>query len=145
MSSRLRSPLPSARSSVHGARGHQVAVVDDADPVAHALGDFQDVGGEEDRRAAVRQLAQDVLDQAGGLGVEPDGGLVEDEDFGVVNQRGRERGLLLHAVAVGVDQVVAHIRQVEQAQELVNPVFHLGRRSCRTGRPRSAAARGPKA
>ena len=84
------------------------------------------MGGEKDRRAATGHLAQDILDQAGGLGVQPDGGLIQHQYFGVVHQGGSQRGLLLHAVAVRVDGVVAGLGQVEQAQQLVDPPRHLG-------------------
>ena len=51
-------------------------------------------------------------------GVEPDGGLVQEENLGVVDQRAREGHLLLHAVAVALDQVAGRVVQVEQAQQL---------------------------
>ena len=126
ISSRLVCPvLSSVRKFIHGAHGDQLTFVDDPDAVAHALGDLQDVGGEHDRRAAVCQLAQDILDQARGLRVQPHGRLIEHEHPGIVHQRRGQGGLLLHAVTVGIDRIVCRSGQVEHAQQLIDAARRL--------------------
>jgi hypothetical protein len=100
-------------------------MVDDADPVAHVLGDLEDVGGEEDRRAPPGHLPQDVFDQPGRPRVEADRRLVQQEHPGIVNQGCRQGGLLAHAMAVGVDRIVAGPGQVEHAQQFLAAPRHL--------------------
>ena len=56
---------------VQRAHRHQLTAVDDPDAVAHALGNFEDMGREHHRRAAVRDLAQDILNQARRARIEP--------------------------------------------------------------------------
>src|SRR3970040_2520873 len=71
--------LADAAQLIHRSGGDQASLVDDADAIAHAFGDFEDVGRKEHRRAAVSQLAQDVLDQARRLRVESDRRLLEHQ------------------------------------------------------------------
>ena len=100
MSSRLASLLMEPRSSSIVPTEIRHRLVDDADAVAHALGNFQDVRGEEDGGAAFGHLAQDILDQPGGLGVQPDGRLIQYQHFRIVDQGGSQSSFLLHAMAV---------------------------------------------
>jgi len=56
-----------------------------------------------------------------------------------------QRGLLLHAMTIGIDQVVAGFDQCEQAQQLFKPVVDLLGSHCYTGRRRNGAAHGQTA
>src|SRR5690606_8636818 len=61
---RLRAKL------LHGAFGDEPAALNDADAVAHALGDLEGVRAHEHRAAAVHELPEEVLEQARALGIE---------------------------------------------------------------------------
>ena len=80
------------------ALGDQPAARDDADPVGHALGHFQNMRGHDHGGAGARAFAQHVLDLAGGAGVEPGERLVENDQPRRVNERAGERHLLAHAL-----------------------------------------------
>ena len=81
------------------------------------------MGGKENGRAAVAQLAQDIFDQARRLGVEADGRLIQEENFGIMDQGAGDGDLLLHAVAVAFQQVGGGIGELEQAQQFAGAVF----------------------
>jgi hypothetical protein len=68
-----------------GAEGDEAPLMDDADAVGHFLGDAQLVGGNENSHAGERALLEEVLDDAGVLGIKADHGFVNDEDFGIVD------------------------------------------------------------
>src|SRR2546427_3493461 len=65
------------------------AVVYDRDPVAEVLRLLEDVGREEDREAVVDPLLEIVQGVPPHYGVEPDGGLVEEEEVHVVDELAR--------------------------------------------------------
>ena len=102
---------------VHCADGDEFPLSDDADTVTHALGDFEDVGGEDDGHAPAGQLAEDVFDKPGAFWIEADGGFVEDEQGRVMDERARKGGLLLHPVREGVDQIVGVAFEAKQAEQ----------------------------
>src|SRR5262249_35556981 len=69
---------------------------DETDLVAELLGLLENVGREDDGLAARAELHQVFLDQARIDRVEARKDFVEDQDLGVVNDRGDELDLLLH-------------------------------------------------
>src|SRR5205823_14364633 len=75
---------------------HQAAAVDDREAGAHPLRDLQDVGREEDRLSLLAEVLEDVFHLAGALRIQAHGGLVEEENLRVVEQRRGERDLLPH-------------------------------------------------
>src|SRR4029078_5273182 len=79
------------------ALGNQAAVAQHADPLGHALGDLEDVGGHDDGVAIFDARLEEGLYLAGGAGVETGQRLVEDDQTRVVDQRPGERHLLAHA------------------------------------------------
>ena len=67
--------------------GDQAAPVDDHD-VVHGLGDLgQEVAGDEDRAALVSQAAEQAAQPPDTLRVQAVGGLVEDQQVRVLQQR----------------------------------------------------------
>ena len=75
--------------------------------VGDALGDFEDVRGQHDRRAGGDAGGQDVLDLPRRGGVEAGQRLVEHQQLGVVDQRPGERRLLPHALGEALAALAA--------------------------------------
>ena len=85
------------------ARGGDPAAADDHELVGDHLDLGQQVRGQQHGPAAVGEVAQQRAHPAHALGVEPVGGLVEDQHLGVAEQRVREPEPLAHA-----ERVLAH-------------------------------------
>ena len=80
------------------AQRDDLALIDHGDAVAEPLGLVHVMGGEQDGATPVLQVANDVPELAARLRVEPGGGLVEEEQLGVADQRdGHGKTLLLAA------------------------------------------------
>ncbi len=105
-----------------GIVGHHLALAEDQDGGADLLHDLEDVRAVEDDLAAVGECAQQAAEHERGGDVETGEGLVEDEDFGIVEQGGGEQNFLTHALGVGGERLVAIVPEPEGAEELV----HLG-------------------
>ena len=100
------------------AGGDDLAVVDDGDAVAEALGFFDVVSGEDDGFLFATKLFDDVVDFAADLRVEAGGGLIEEEDFGVVDEgHGEGEALFLAAGQLGVEGVALFV-EAEALEEL---------------------------
>jgi hypothetical protein len=86
----------------------------------HAVGDRLDLGQQVRREqhgaAAVGEAAQQLAHPAHALRVEPVGGLVEDQDLGLAEQRVGEPEALAHAERVGADAPAA--RRLVEADEV---------------------------
>ena len=74
-----------------------LAVIHDGHPVAQPLGFFHVVGGEQDGAAGGLEALDQAPELPPGLGVEPGGGLVEEEELGVADQGAGECQPLLLA------------------------------------------------
>ena len=74
------------------------AVLDDGDAIAEAFGFFHQMSGEEDGFAAFADAADEIPDCSTSLRIETGGQLVEEDHFGIVDEReGDEEALLLAA------------------------------------------------
>ena len=71
--------------------------MDDANARAQTLGHVEQVRREEDGLAFCAAAPQPILQLAGGTGVQPVGGLIQDQDRRVMNERAGKAQLLLHA------------------------------------------------
>src|SRR5438270_14012467 len=93
--------------------GKELTVMNDANVIAEALHFAHDVRGKDDGLAAVAAVANESDDSTGGHDVEAGGGLVENHDWGIVNEGAGDGSFLLHAcgqlVAGGVVKSV-HVR-----------------------------------
>ena len=78
------------------AAGHHSAVDNHAHAVAQALDKAENVGAQDYRLAFGAQFLKEIGDGARREHVESVGGLVEDDDVGVVHERDDNRHLLLH-------------------------------------------------
>jgi hypothetical protein len=98
----------------------------------------EQVAGEDDGLAAAPEFEDEVLDLPGADGVQARGGLVEDEEFGVVDQGLGDADAPLHALGVLADGPVLGVGQADHVQQLVDAALtHLagpGRRACRSSR-----------
>ena len=88
-----------------------------------AFGDFQRVGAHQHRAAPLHELAEQVLEQAGALGIEAHHRLVHHDDLGLVHQRAGDDQLLPHPVAVRFGELVLPAAQLEQLEQLVDPAL----------------------
>jgi len=105
-----------------GALGDEAAAVDDGDVAAEAFDDFKDVRGEEDGCAAGDHALKHIFEGAGCDGVYAFEGLVEEEDFGAMNDGGGEGELFLHAVGKVGDELFGFGREVHEVEKLVGTV-----------------------
>ena len=123
-----------ADERVGRALGDEVAVVDDADPVAQ-LGGFLHVVRRVEHGDA--EPSDRLEDGVAALRVDAHRGLVEDEQLGSVQQAGRHVGPPLHAARVGADAVLPPIGQSDQFERLADAGLGAPcRRARRAGRRR---------
>ncbi len=110
-----------------GALGHDPALVQDEHPVAGGLHLLQDVGGEDDR-LLLAQALDELADLDDLVGVQPGGGLVQDEDLGVVDDGLGQAGALPEALGQGVDAAVHHRLQAALPDDLADALGLLAAR-----------------
>ena len=99
------------------ALGDETAVIDDADPLGHAFGDLENVGGHDDGDAAADLFEQHLLDLPGRAGVEAGQRLVEDDELGIVDEGAGEGDLLQHALGEAAAALVGVRGEAEPADE----------------------------
>ena len=97
-------------------RGQQPALPQDAHRVADLLDLGEDVRAQQDRGPGLAELADEVADLADPGRVEAVGGLVEDEQVGLLHQGRRDRQALLHPQRVGVDVLAGAVGQAHLGQ-----------------------------
>ena len=90
---------------------------ENADAAGETLGDFENVGGQDHRRASRDALGEQVLDLPRRRRVEAGQRLVEHEEFGLVDQRAGERDLLLHAARKALAALAAVPPQAERGEQ----------------------------
>src|SRR5579859_4606569 len=107
---------------------HDLAVVDDGDPVA-VLGLVHIVRGEEDRDVLALLQVVDVLpDRHPGLRVQTHRGLVEEQHPRRVQQAAGDLQPPLHPAGVGGHHVAAPVPQADHLQHLAQPGLESGLR-----------------
>src|SRR5438105_2710388 len=116
--------LPSVLKQLrHRRQAHEPPVVDDRDAGADLLHLAQHVAGDEDGLALGGQVAQEVahLDDAGG--VQPVGGLVEDQKLRIVEQSDPQAQALLHSHRVHAHAVSVAALQADDLEHLVDALL----------------------
>jgi hypothetical protein len=103
-----------------GAGPDEPALVDDHGVVGGVRDLGQQVAGQEDRAAVVREGAQEGPHHPDAVRVEPVEGLVEHEGGRVADQGAAEREPLAHAEGVAADPAVGSGRQAHQVQHLLD-------------------------
>ncbi len=81
-----------------GAGEDEVSAGDEGDGVAHLFCLIHAVGGEEDGTTLFAEVHEGVLEEDGVDGIEAGEGLIHDDEVGLVEERGDELNLLLHAL-----------------------------------------------
>ena len=124
MSSRLVSLRPFCwRSSVERALGDQPPRCDDADPVGHPFGHFQNMRGHDHGAAGAHPVAEQALDVTRRHGVEAGERFVEDDQARVVHQGPGQRHLLAHALGKSLAALVQMRLEAERDQEIARGRF----------------------
>jgi hypothetical protein len=110
----LQAPAEQLLAELGGAVDEAQGRVQDRHPVAEPLGFFEAVGGEEDRHVPLPQRSDEVMDLARRHRVEPGGGLVEEEDRRVGQQRPGERHPLAQTLGQRTAQVICAVGQLDR-------------------------------
>jgi hypothetical protein len=101
-----------------------------ADHDRHAVADqfqiAQQVAVDQHRLAAAAELQQHVADLPAGQRVDAVGGLVEDDQIGVVDHRLGQPDALGHALGIGGDLVVGPLVHADDGEELAGAVLAGG-------------------
>ena len=107
---------------------HLLAVVDHHDVVADLLRLDHDVGREDDRGAAPVLLEHEVAQQPHVDRVETAERLVEDQQIGLVDHRGDELDLLLHALGQLLALLVLDLAETDPLEPLPHPPAQVAAR-----------------
>ncbi len=108
----------------------------EGDPVARHLDLAQEVRVQEDGRAPGLEVADHVADEEAAEGVEPRGGLVEEDELGLAEERLGQPDPLLHALAVLPEAPVCGIDELHATKQPPRPPPRA------RGRPGPGGARG---
>src|SRR5205823_6568850 len=98
----------------------ELAALDDADAGAHLAQLGQDVGADHEELAHAGQLGEEAAHLDAGAGVQAAGGLVEQEDLGVVDEHAGDAQALLHAAGEGVNEGGFFFGEVGELEDLVD-------------------------
>jgi hypothetical protein len=95
----------------------------DRDAVADHLELAEQVRVDEDGAALVFELLADLADVAAALGVDAVGGLVEQDEVGVVHEGLGEADALAHALGVLLDALLGPVLHADEVEELVDALL----------------------
>ena len=98
-------------------------MIDDPDAVGEFVGHVEEVSGKEDRHPRPAAGLELFLDDAGVLGIEPDHGLIDDDDLGLVEQSRGEGETLAGAVTEILDALAAIGNQGKLLHQLRRALF----------------------
>src|SRR5262249_31050066 len=102
------------------ALGDEPAAVHDRESRAQALRLLHEVRGEHDGLALREELLEPLPDEVARLRIESRGGLVHEDQVGIVDQRARERESALHSARERLDArrpARGEARELEQARD----------------------------
>ena len=99
--------------------GNQASRSDHADPVSHALGNFEDVRGHDDGATGAHTIAEQALHVAGGHCVKPGQRLVKNDQPGLMDKCAGEGDLLAHTLRKSLAALVEMRLQAERDQKVV--------------------------
>ena len=106
-----------------GIESDQATLVNDADAVAERIGLEHVMGGEQDGLALGLEVADDLAELASADGIETDGRLVQEKDFGVVQEGAGDVEALLHAARIALDALAAAVFQPDQLEQVGDALF----------------------
>ena len=101
------------------ADGDEFPLMNDPDAIGHLFRDAELMGGEKYSHSLQRAFLQRVLHHAGVMRIEADHRLVDDEDFGIVEQRGNDRDALAGAVGQAFDGFAEVGFEIEAPDQLL--------------------------
>src|SRR5262245_34759663 len=110
------------------ALGDDAAGVHDDQPIAELRCLLHVVRRQQDGGAGALERADALPDEPPGLGIESGGGLVEDEQSGLVEQRTRQHESAAHAAREGLDALAAMIAELGETDQLLRAASRLARR-----------------
>ena len=118
--------LPAAQLG-HRPLADERAAADDSDAVANLLHLGHQVAGEENGAAAASEPANERAHVGHARGIHPVGGLVEDQELGVLQQRGGHSEALLHPERVGGEPIGSPVGKLDLLQHRLDPALrHVG-------------------
>ena len=130
---RRAADLDGLRAALHqlAHRGHsrQAAADQDRDAVAQHLDVRQDVRREQHGHAALALLGDEIAHVAAPERVEPAHGLVQDEQLGIVHQRGRQPQALQHALRVLAQSQARPLAQPDASEPVARALAARSRRA----------------
>ena len=116
-----------ALERVRRAAGHDPPAVDDRELRRQPVGLLEVVRGQQDRHALLAREPLDLRPHLGArLGVEPGGGLVEEQHLRAVEQAHGDVEPALHAAGVGLHLARGGVGEPEALERLGHPALQLG-------------------
>ena len=109
-----------------GVQGEDFSLVHDRDTVAEALGFFHVVRRVEDGEAFFFEAGDVFEEVVAGLGVDADGGFVEQDDFRAMNHGGGEVEAAEHAAGVALRAVFASVPEFDQFEGFFDASSEVG-------------------
>lgn len=113
------------RAGVQIAGANDFALLDEHDGIASNFDFTEKVGIEENGSAALALIANDVADEAAAHGVEAGSGLVEEDEFGLVNKSLGQTDALQHTFRKAAKTAVAMRCEADKIEEGGNAVAEL--------------------
>jgi hypothetical protein len=104
--------------------GDDPSLVDDGEHLGQAVGLLEVLGGQQHGGAVVDERLDHLPQVVAALGVEPGGGLVEEEDARAGHQRGSEVEASTHPARVRLEGTVGGVRQPELVEQGGDPIAH---------------------
>jgi hypothetical protein len=102
-------------------------VVDDHDLVDHLRHLRQVVAGDEHRLALGGEPPKEVAQPSHALGIEAVCRLVEDEQLGIAEQRGRQAQALTHAKRIALHTATRRRTHIDESEHLLHPAWRYMR------------------
>jgi len=114
-----------SEQSLRRSVGEQAAVREDGDVGGDGLDVRDDVRGEDDD-ALAGKLGEEIAEAHALFGIETRGGLIHDEELGVVEKRLCDADALAHAAREPSKRTMARIREIHHDEEFVYAVARGG-------------------
>ncbi len=108
-----------AQQAAHAVTLGDAPTIDDGDVAAQRLRLFQVVRGQDDGRAAVIDLAQELPHRAADLDIHAGGGLIQDQQPRFMHQRPRDHQAALHATGEAARHGIALVPQLQLLEVLL--------------------------
>ena len=119
-------PTVSSNEFRDGPDIEHAAVIDNAHAIAEFCGFFHVVRGVNDGLSLGRQRAHQVENPVARLRINTRGRLIEEDEFGVVNQRGCEVETALHAAGESRDAVMSSTVKLDELQKSIDARVRRG-------------------